>query len=231
MAGITAYVAAQMREEPILGLWKSSFSQDLAWLRISKEPKEAFFPLRGVLPLWSWLACPGTAEYDLWRWDSWNRVGLEQEKIDHVELLEWDVQWDGAPYVSAVKSAHVRVVGSTREIEMTPFKEGAVSNPSHFQVFGEDLNFSQKTSIPRRCAGQFGSKTVTESATYLCLLLHSRTSITDRGTQFDEIFLVLESVGARGDREVSTCGFGNDNGIVADVRHDDKKVYVVSLMA
>lgn len=207
IVGITRYVAAQLRDEPILGLWKSSFSQDLAWLRIEKEPKQEFSSLTELLPSWSWLACPGEVAYDFWDWECMDYAGVEQKMNDHVKLLDWNIQWDGSPYTSAIESAYVRVEGSVREIPITPFTEGAVSNPPYFQVFGENLRFNEKTSIPWRCAGQFDMKRVNESATYLCLLVRSRVITTGTSvSRVDEIFLVLESVGVQKDLKYRRVG-------------------------
>ncbi|KAK3326704.1 heterokaryon incompatibility protein-domain-containing protein [Apodospora peruviana] len=210
MAGTVRYVGEQLGDDDsILGLWKKSFARDLGWLRLSNEPDQKLLPLADSLPSWSWLACPGTAINAFDFWNDWGDTTAAEDTVrNHLELLDWKVEWDGMPYTSTLKkhhaAAYVRVEAPVCEISITPFPDGDLSNPPYYQVFGESLTFpdddSKKTTnipIPWRCAGQFDSTKITDSGTYLCLLLRSRTRTekvwADR--RLAEMFLIVEPVG------------------------------------
>ncbi|KAH8898779.1 HET-domain-containing protein [Thozetella sp. PMI_491] len=185
LAGVADYFASAGADDFILGLWKSSFARDLGWLRLSTEPVTTPLP---DLPSWSWMSCPFRVSH----------MGLlyeeEDDKIvDQLKVLNYDVQWAGAPNVSSVKSAWVRIEAAWREIPIRRFAKGDGSNPPYFQVFGENLSLTSTSGVPWRCSGQFDDVERKESATYLCLLLYSK-SLREADGQFDESFIIVEPI-------------------------------------
>jgi len=143
-------------------------------------------------PSWTWLTCQGCVLYTIGS----KYADQEVQVVEHLKLLNWDVQWQGTPYASPVESAQVKVEGPVREIEIRPFTEGSSYKPPYFQVFGEDLKPTVKTKIPWRCAGQFDTGDASEATIYLCLLLFSETESSEPN-HASEIFLILEPVEIR----------------------------------
>ncbi|KAK0618885.1 heterokaryon incompatibility protein-domain-containing protein [Immersiella caudata] len=190
-AGITRYYSLLLDDVPLLGLWRKSFARDLSFMR-STDPSEVFSNLR--LPSWSWFACPGSVFYGFWG-------GYQPEDepvIDALSLLSWDVQWEGVPLASQVRSAHVIVMGPVREIRIVPFELGNRHKPPYLQVFDEDLKQTATSRFPWRCAGEFDAGRVTTPGTYLCLLLFH----TKRTEKALEVFLILEPTETESGEEV-----------------------------
>ncbi|PMD58888.1 HET-domain-containing protein [Hyaloscypha bicolor E] len=186
IAGMTRYFASTLEDVPILGLWVRSFARDLAWLRGGGRQQMSN---TSGLPSWTWLACQGCVLYTIGS----KYADYEVQVVEHLKLLNWDVQWQGTPYASPVELAQVKVEGPVREIEIRPFTEGSSHKPPYFQVFGEDLKPTVKTKFPWRCAGQFDTGDASEATIYLCLLLFSETKSSE-SNYTSEIFLILEPV-------------------------------------
>lgn len=87
IAGITRHFAGRLQKQPILGLWKETFSRDLTWLRASRHMNPKFASLSKSMPSWSWLACPSSIYYPL-------DADHPADRVNHVKLVEWDVQWN-----------------------------------------------------------------------------------------------------------------------------------------
>ncbi|KAH8897269.1 HET-domain-containing protein [Thozetella sp. PMI_491] len=209
IAGIVRYMEAQLGEESILGLWKSSLSEDLGWMRIQREPEPAFHSLAESLPSWTWLTCQGGLTYDFWGWGEPSGLWSGREAQHHTSLLGWEVQWEGTPYTSAVVSAYLRVEGCISDIPIRPFAAGAASNPPYFQIFDEDENVRSAGGgrLPWRCKGQFDTGNVSDAATYTCLLLRSRRIVTrSSGLRVDEEFLILTPAGTSDSAEYRRIG-------------------------
>lgn len=186
IAGISRYFSSVLGDVSILGLWKKSFAQDLAWLRGRGPPQMSD---TAGLPSWTWLTCQGCVLYTMG--DKYDR---EMEVVECLELIDWKVQWQGVPFTSPVKSAEVRVKGPVREIRIVPSAEGNRHIPPYFQVFEENSQRTSERQIPWRCAGRFDAGDPIEAATYMCIHLFSepRSSESD---QMREVFLILEPVG------------------------------------
>ncbi|PKS05451.1 hypothetical protein jhhlp_008827 [Lomentospora prolificans] len=183
IAGITRYLSSVLDDVSILGLWRKSFAKDLAWLRGGGLPQMSNTT---GLPSWTWLTSQGCVLYT--NGDNYSDQGMEA--VEHLKLLDWDVQWKGVPFSSPVNSAQVRIEGPVREIRIVPFSEGNRYTPPYFQVFEENLQPTEEGKIPWRCAGRFDAGDVTVAATYLCLLLLSISKSDD----VCEVFLILEPV-------------------------------------
>ncbi|KAK0740320.1 heterokaryon incompatibility protein-domain-containing protein [Schizothecium vesticola] len=186
IAGITRNFSTVLDDVPILGLWRKSFARDLAWLRGGGPPQMS--DTTG-LPSWTWFTCQGCVLYTVGgRYANQNR-----EVMENLELLGWNVQWQGVPLTSPISSAQVRVRGPVREIRIVPFAEGNRYVPPYFQVFEEILQPTAERRIPWRCAGQFDVGEASVAATYLCLQLLSES----RKSNFHyvrEVFLILKPV-------------------------------------
>ena len=188
IAGITQYFSTALDDVPILGLWRKSFAKDLAWLRGGGPPQMSD---TAGLPSWTWLTCQGCVLYR----NGDRYTDGDMEVAEHLELLGWDVQWQGVPLTSPVSSARARVKGPVREIRIVPFAEGSRHIPPYFQVFDETLQPTAEKKMPWRCAGQFDAGEASVAATYLCLQLLSEP----RKFSFDfdyvrEVFLILKPV-------------------------------------
>ncbi|KFY06776.1 hypothetical protein V492_07752 [Pseudogymnoascus sp. VKM F-4246] len=186
MAGITKYFASALEDVPILGLWVRSFARDLAWLRGGGRRQMSN---NSGFPSWTWLTCQGCVLYTIGS----KYADQEMQVIEHLKLLDWDVQWQGTPFAPPVESAQVKVEGAVQEIKISPFTEGNSYKPPYFQVYGEDLKPTVQTKIPWRCAGQFDAGDAREAAIYLCLLLFSETKSSEPNYS-SEVFLILEPV-------------------------------------
>ena len=226
IAGIIRYMTVQLGEESILGLWKSSIAGDLCWMRLSRDLEPAFRSLAESLPSWTWLASQGRLAYDFWSWEALGNHGRKQVR-HHTSLLEWNVQWDGVPYVSAVLSAYLRLEGCVRDIPIRPFAAGAASNPPYFQVFDEDIQLGSDGSLDWRCSGQFDTGSPTEAATYPCLLLRSRAMHENTGAyRFHEEFLILAPAFASDDAKYRRIGLAKIHG-ESPVFDASKKIDIV----
>jgi len=186
IAGITRYLSTALDDVSILGLWRKSFAKDLAWLRGGGPPQMSD---TAGLPSWTWLTCQGCVLYTVGD----RYADGDMEVVENLELLSWNVQWQGVPLTSPVSSAQVRVKGPVREIRIVPFAEGNRHLPPYFQVFDEILQPTAERKFPWRCAGQFDAGEASVAATYLCLQLLSEP----RKSNFDyvrEVFLILKPV-------------------------------------
>jgi hypothetical protein len=184
ITGITRYFSLALDDVSILGLWRKSFAKDLAWLRGHGSPLMA--DTTG-LPSWTWLAAQGNVLYSIG--DKYD----DMELVESLELLDWEVQWQGVPFASPVTSAQATVKGPVREIPIAPFAQGSLHMPPYFQVFGENLQMPPEKQIPWRCAGQFDASGEGVAGTYLCLQLLSE-SIKHEINDVNEVFLILEPV-------------------------------------
>lgn len=190
LAGIISHYQVNAKDTPILGLWESSFHQDLLWMRIDKIGSEDDPALKHLpnIPSWSWLSCP----YGI-RFDFWNSVGDRGEKDitteDHVKLLDWEVNWTSEPLMSDVKSTRLIIDGPTREIVLSVGLKGKNHNPPYLDIDDEVPDFS-KGYFPWKCAGQFDEGHRTTPTRYLCLLLRTRGYKGRARTR--ETFLILE---------------------------------------
>lgn len=187
VAGIVRHLSSVLDDVSILGLWKKSFAQDLAWLRSDGHSQMA--DTTG-LPSWTWLTAQGSVLYNT-KPDYYDHK--DTEVVESLRLLDWDVQWKGVPFASAVTLAQVRVEGPVRDIRIVPSPEGNRYKPPYFQVFEEKLQAETPHKIPWRCAGRFDASDPVEAATYLCLLLFSQ-SFNPGSDDAQEVFLILEPV-------------------------------------
>jgi hypothetical protein len=188
IAGIVCHMMVELDDEFILGLWKKSFSRDLGWMRSQWKPNPAFQSLSESLPSWSWFGCQGQLMYDFWGWEEKSRRGVKQELHQHVSLIDWDVRWEGLPYVSTVSSAQLRIKCYISYIPIRLCDVGSASNPPYLQVFDEELGPSTSNGLWWRCVGQFDTVVETKAETYPCLLLRSRSI----GDTYEEEFLILK---------------------------------------
>ena len=102
LAGIVRYYQAATKDIPILGLWESSFHQDLLWMRVEKlidgvEPSPNYI---SNVPSWTWLSCP----HEVWLDFPMDRAKDKLYGIqDHIKLVEWAVDWTSEPLTSGIK--------------------------------------------------------------------------------------------------------------------------------
>lgn len=182
LAGITKYFASALEDIPLLGLWRETFVQDLAWVRVGERVR----PHSSELPSWSWLSARGRIEYRLWNQEFYEKGGHASHD-KHARFLGWDIQWHGTPHTSLVKTAEVKIHGPVRKIQIAPLRSGSECNLARFSVSGEAV------SPLSWCFGQFDKGEITAVSTYLCLLLYSAPLHYAIG-KVEETFLILEPV-------------------------------------
>ncbi|MBE3045888.1 hypothetical protein IMZ48_25770 [Candidatus Bathyarchaeota archaeon] len=199
MAGISGHFARTMNDDPILGLWAKSFARDLAWERGDGEPQ---MQNTSGLPSWTWLSCEGSVDY--------LRNFSDVQAVENLELLDWDVTWQGRPYASSVNTAQAWVKGALRGIPITPFPEGDTYDPRYLQVFGEKFDLAD-TSTPSRCSGKFDAMDARREGTHMCLLLFTET-YNARAGFVRETFLILEPVSLVGGVGYKRVGLGRIKG-------------------
>lgn len=120
-----------------------------------------------------------------------------------------------------------------RGIPIAPCAEGNTYNPPCWQVFGEDeVSARGQTRIPWRCCGRFDALTAEETVpgTHLCLLLRSRQTEpvaqagSQAGSQYEEIFLILEPVDDPGSGKYRRVGLGRLIGDTATFDGDNRVI-------
>lgn len=195
LPGIVGLVKAYQKEtldEPCLGLWRKSLSEDLAWCRIGTLSDQSAHPaLSQSLPSWSPFACHQAIEFS-----RWNRFDLKRSAIQYTtKIIDCQIEWSGPPFLSQLLSSKLIVRGPTRNIHLAEATEVPDCNPPYFNVNDEILD-TEKHALPWRCAVQWDEEGYREPNTWLCLLLQKQIP---RGYELSgETFLVLEEVGADG---------------------------------
>ena len=201
MAGLVRHYQIANDDEPMLGLWKRSFTQDLLWMRRGTLENLESSRLRNM-PSWSWLSCPTAINFDYWgAWDVRKRKEGLRAVTDHASLVEWDIQWAGDPLVSDLTSSKVVIEGPVVELTFNTSPEGFGYRPPYLNINDEIPDFDKK-KIPWRCAAQFDHFDAQDRefpARYLCLLLRSRVYETEKSFEVREAFVILEPVDGSGD--------------------------------
>ncbi|KAK3357798.1 heterokaryon incompatibility protein-domain-containing protein [Lasiosphaeria hispida] len=112
VAGMVSFFQERMRDNPILGMWKSSLAYDLHWVfRRSQpfDPAMLFKSLRLSLPSWSWLSASEPIFYIA---DTPALLdGQARSLRNRLDIAEYDIQWSGFPYASRIFSIHLVVSG------------------------------------------------------------------------------------------------------------------------
>ena len=196
MSGIVRHYQMATKDVPVLGLWESTLHQDLLWMRIDKVSDEADPTPNHLsnIPSWTWLSCP----YDI-SFDFWNAREDEEKRSDthdHLNLVDWAVDWTAKPFVSDVKSTRLLVNGPVREIVLSIAPKGKDFNPPYLDADNEKPDFDFKR-FPWRYAGQFDVKRPTSPTRYLCLLVRSRVYKDEESIKYEaairETYLILEA--------------------------------------
>ncbi|KAH9213697.1 heterokaryon incompatibility protein-domain-containing protein [Leptodontidium sp. 2 PMI_412] len=195
MAGLVHHYQAASRDEPMLGLWERSFTQDLLWMRQGPLSKTSAITHVSNIPSWSWLACPAILKFDNW---GLSEDKSEKEKLqittDHSSLVDWSIKWSSEPLVSDVKSSRVIIEGPVLALTFNTSPESLKFSPPYLNVNDEKLDF-EKQGVPWRCSAQFDlfeAKDRIFPASYLCLLL--RSSVYKSGNYTEETFMILKPV-------------------------------------
>lgn len=211
LSGIVQHYQRATKDVPILGLWESSFPQDLLWMRIKILTKVIdHTPNLVNIPSWSWLSCPYEVCFDLWNIYYIKEADYQQVQIhDHVTLIEWEVVWISEPLVSDIKSSRLVLEGPIQEIILSVAPKGKGNNPTYLDVNNEKPDFG-KHPLPWRCAGQFDNGPRMSPTQYLCLLLRSTEYKGKDKTEILETFLIMES--CLGTNEYRRVGLGRFSG-------------------
>lgn len=189
MVGLVEAYKRETSDEPCLGLWESSLSEDLAWCRIGTLSDQlAHPPVSQPLPSWSPFVCCQAVEFN-----RWNRFGLERSAIHYTtEIIDCTIEWLGTPFLSDLLSSKLVVRGPTRKIHLAEATEIPDCNPPYFNI-NDEITGTGRFPLPWRCAVQWDEECYREPSTWLCLLLQRQTPA---GYELSgETFLVLEEVG------------------------------------
>lgn len=191
LPGIVGLVEAYKRDtsdEPCLGLWRSSMSEDLAWCRIGVRSDQLDHPpLSQRIPSWSPFACRQAVEFNLW-----NRSGPTSSAIQYTtEVIDCTIEWFGTPFLSDLLSSKLVIRGPTTRIHLAEVTEIPDCNPPYFNV-NDEIADTEKFPLPWRCAVQWDEEGYREPNSWLCLLLQRQTP--SRYRLSGEKFLVLEEV-------------------------------------
>lgn len=189
MLGLITHYQRITQDEPVLGLWRSSLQEDLAWTRITTRSDR--FPTElshhHNLPSWSPFTCDQAISFEPWYGDESN-TKLRDICVDFVEH---QVLWEGTPYLSNIKSSFLVVVGLLREMHLSQVIEIPERNPPSFNLDEEDLDIIDDPR-PWRCKVQWDLEGYKPPHRWPCLLVQRR-SIEGDG-KFESVFLVLENV-------------------------------------
>ncbi|TVY21320.1 hypothetical protein LARI1_G003076, partial [Lachnellula arida] len=183
LAGITRYYQLATKDIPILGLWESTFHQDLLWSRVSFIP-DGVPPIPNVIrnaPSWTWLSCP----YEISFHHRLRRYGNDCEIQYHISLLEWAVNWDSEPLTSGINSTRLLLNGPVTECVLGISDEGKSFNPNLFNL-GEKEGYHK----PSRCHAYFDGASRSPPTKYLLML--GQTIIPKLHDWKEETCLILE---------------------------------------
>ena len=117
LIGPIEWFAVQSGNAPLLGLWKETLSTDLTW-RFARK-KSQITPLPGC-PSWSWLAVDA---YIVWS---------DRDFYPLLDIVHCEVTWRGAPLVSPLDSASLRVSGRSVAVHLVADKQ----NPTDITLAG-----------------------------------------------------------------------------------------------
>lgn len=191
LPGIVGLVEAYKREtsdEPCLGLWRRTLSEDLAWCRIGTlSEQSAHQALSQRLPSWSPLSCRQAIEFNLW-----NSCGPKSSAIQYTtNIIDCVIEWSGTPFLSDLITSTLVVRGPTRKIHLAEATEIQDCNPPYFNI-DDEIADTEKRPLPWRCAVQWDEEGYRKPSSYLCLLLQRQ--IPTGFALSSETFLVLEEV-------------------------------------
>ena len=188
IAGIVNYYADLTADTPILGLWKSSLSEDLTW----SVGSEAIHHPREDLPSWSPLSSNHEVYFD--RWANWHTDSTNEKPAEiYLRIVHSEVNWTGSPHTSKVSSTSLIVEGAVRYLILSEATETPECVPPKFKVDDETIDCSPPMSLTRfRCNAQFDAPRERGRKRWFCLLLYRMD--TDEHQPGREVFLILVPV-------------------------------------
>lgn len=181
LAGITRYYQLVTKDIPILGLWESTFHQDLLWNRAT-HITDGVEPIPNVIrnaPSWTWLSCP----YEI----SFAFPERDCENQDYIKIVEWSVNWDSEPLTSGINSTRLLLNGPVTECALSVLDRGKATSPDLFKL---GRHQDCKRESPRSSYAQFDNGLRSAPTKYLYML--GRTGINKLDDWKHEICLILE---------------------------------------
>lgn len=202
MLGLIDYYQRMTQDIPVLGMWKGSLHKDLAWMRntdLSERSPDALADLN--LPSWSPFSCDQAVNFA-----AWHHGEETSNPVEYcVDVVNFDVSWEGTPFLSKVQSSSIEVDGILKEIYLSEVTEVVACNPPYFNVDHEKIEVSSDF-LPWRCAVQWDLEGSRTPRTWPCLLLQKQRTV---GYELGgETFLVLKTVGAQTYRRVGIGSLG-----------------------
>ena len=193
LSGIVQYYQEVTGDIPLLGIWKSSFLQDLLWIRAGLPSVAPLQELQTMnLPTWSWIACPAVVDFDIWRITMrTNQVDPLVIVEDHCNLIRCNVEWTGLPFTSKVTEAYLLLEGPTVDFSVKACTSSKFSYPSHFGIIFGDTRIDSD-EVSSTFTAELDLTEGMEVGVYTALLLRSREHEQTRSRR--EIFLILEQI-------------------------------------
>jgi hypothetical protein len=129
IAGLIRYHQLKTRDEPVLGLWRSTIAVDLRWaVSVPSENSRV-----SHFPSWTWL-CTSSRVWSPW-WP--HEIKPKDTHVD-LQLTDWSITWSGAPYVSRL--LHSRLVVTSRMLHITLRED--------LDKWAEDQNYQRLGDTP-----------------------------------------------------------------------------------
>ena len=203
MAGLISYFQEATNDLPCLGMWKRTFHQDLAWMRIERlDNKQASSDTEWNFPSWTWLSCPVQVVFE----PAAVNTPLELREIpmtvnNHVKIVDWHEFWKGHPFTSELKSTRLFVKGPVQELFIEIPAEGKDFKPPYCIINHIDPRGSDHP-IRRRSTVQFDREECKPAKTWACLLLQSAIYPDEQKERRDDTFLLIEPLSS--DSELDT---------------------------
>lgn len=166
--GLIHYYQRITNDIPLLGLWKSSLDEDLAWKREGTRSDHLPEPLADYnLPSWSPFSCDQIIRFPF---DSL-RAKRDDPLDCCIDIIDIGLSWQETPYLSKIRSSYLVVEGSLQELYLSEASDIPDCNPPYFNVDHEEVELPIDL-LPWRCAVQWDQEGFRPPGTWLCLLLH-----------------------------------------------------------
>ncbi|KAJ4292438.1 hypothetical protein N0V90_009100 [Kalmusia sp. IMI 367209] len=207
-AGVTRLYQEMTSDQPILGMWKKNLAIHLAWSILGPPLRTPLKQARS--PSWSWMTLPlGTfSPSNIWRFEFNNFVKMKWERERstllpahlhyEAELIDYDVQWKGAPLVSTASSGTLRMRGRLDRVALNRIKGSKIDeNKTEFDPYYLDKDYALEKYTDRlfdmfvlfayEQESSFGN---TQELSMACLILEA----CDGEVQYRRIGIIERSV-------------------------------------
>ncbi|KAK3988230.1 heterokaryon incompatibility protein-domain-containing protein [Cladorrhinum sp. PSN332] len=188
LAGVVDfYRQHRIKDEPVLGGWKSTIACDLGWFSRSLEkPRNNSIPSGSSfnpIPSWSWLSSRRPIKF------GYRHLGFEDIRPNlRTNVVEWDIAWSGPAMTSELLSARLVVEGPMLSSSSLPLDIKATG--SSLSTIKDPDRTIQFYYDERVATGAAAESTTQED--FLVLSLWDSVIFVDgEPRQFEQQFLIL----------------------------------------